>query len=365
MEDEAYMQMALDLAERGRGWVNPNPMVGAVIVKDGRVIGSGYHRRYGELHAERNALADCKEDTRGATMYVTLEPCCHYGKTPPCTEAIVEAGISRVVIGAMDVNPMVAGKGAAFLRNHGIEVVTGVLQEACEHLNKVFFYHMRSGMPYVVLKYAMTLDGKIATRTGASKWITGEAARTRVHQTRHELMGIMVGSGTVNADDPHLDCRMAEGRNPVRIICDTGLKISTESYVVQTAKTQPTIIATSCEDRKRHAMYQAYGCEILHIPKKGAHLDVKALMQALGERNIDSILLEGGGKLAWSALEAGVVNEIQAYIAPKLFGGEAAKTPVTGRGVDLPQEAVSLCNVAVQQIGEDILVNADVEQRGV
>lgn len=363
MEDEFYMQLALELAEMGRGWVNPNPMVGAVIVKDGRIIGRGYHRRYGELHAERNALADCKEDPKGATMYVTLEPCCHYGKTPPCTEAVVAYGIKRVVIGAMDINPEVSGKGAMFLREHGIEVRTGVLQEACEQLNKIFFHYMRTGMPYVVYKYAMTLDGKTATHTGESRWISGEQARAQVHEIRHQLMGIMVGNGTVQTDDPHLDCRKPNGRDPIRIICDTHLGIPLTSYVVQTAKEQPTIIATACEDSRRCADYQSCGCEILQIPTNGGHLDLKALMCELGKRKIDSILLEGGAQLGWAALEAGIVNEIRAYIAPKLFGGTLAATPLTGKGVALPEEAFLLRNVMVRQIDTDILVTAEVEER--
>lgn len=360
MKDEDYMRLALELAEKGRGFVNPNPMVGAVIVKKGKIIGKGWHRRYGELHAERNALAACDESPKGATLYVTLEPCCHYGKTPPCTEAILAAGIRRVVIGAMDANPLVAGKGAALLKEQGVLVETGVLKEECEAQNRVFFHHMNTGMPYVILKYAMTLDGKIATVTGASKWITGETARTHVHGLRQECMGIMVGSGTVLADNPTLNCRIDGGKDPVRIICDTSLRTPLDATVVTTAGEQRTILATSCMDEMHRQEYQRRGCEILSVPREGEHLNLRILMEELGKRGIDSILLEGGGTLNWSALSAGVVNEVQAYIAPKIFGGESARTPVAGRGIFLPEEAVRLGAMKIQQLGEDILVTARV-----
>lgn len=361
MTDEKYMQIAIDLAERGRGWTAPNPVVGAVIVKDGRIIGQGYHRRYGELHAERNALADCRESPAGATLYVTLEPCCHYGKTPPCTEAILDAGISRVVIGAMDSNPLVAGKGAAILKSHGVCVEAGILEAACREQNRIFFHYMKTKRPYVTFKYAMTLDGKIATETGASKWITGEAARNQVQQLRHAHRGIMVGVGTVLADDPHLNCRMPEGRDPVRIVCDSRLRTPLDAQVVQTAGTQRTILATCCRDEAKIKEYESAGCEVLLLPKKGDAIDLSALMEELGKREIDSILLEGGGTLGSAALAEGIVNEIYAYVAPKIFGGAKAKTPVGGIGVATPQEAYRLADVKTSQIGEDILITAKVE----
>lgn len=211
MNDVESMRLALALAERGRGWTAPNPMVGAVIVKDGAVIGQGWHERYGEPHAERNALAACTADPAGATMYVTLEPCCHHGKQPPCVEAILASGIRRVVIGSADPNPLVAGKGVAILRSHGVEVTENVLREECDALNKIFFHYITTGRPFVSLKYAMTMDGKIAAFTGASKWVTGETARSHVQRQRHRFRGIMVGVGTVLADDPLLTCRMETG----------------------------------------------------------------------------------------------------------------------------------------------------------
>lgn len=368
------MRVALKLAERGRGFVNPNPMVGAVIVKDGRMIGQGWHRKFGELHAERNALADCTENPTGATVYVTLEPCCHQGKTPPCTDALLAAGVRRVVIGAMDPNPLVGGRGAAILREHGVTVETGVLKKECEEQNRIFLHYIRSGMPYVVLKYAMTLDGKIATATGASKWITGEPARAQVHALRHELMGIMVGSGTVLADDPMLNCRLPDTRNPVRIICDTRLRTPLDAAVVRTAGEQRTIIATAqgqqaadMRYKEREEKLQAYrkmGCEIMELPVQDGHIELRALMQELGGLGIDSILLEGGSSLNWSALSCGVVNEVHAYIAPKIFGGAAAKSPVAGIGAALPDDAVRLEDVKTEMIGGDFLVKGRVRQTG-
>lgn len=235
MNHQDYMRLALELAERGAGWTNPNPLVGAVIVKDGAIIGQGYHQRYGQAHAERNALQSCTQDPRGATLYVTLEPCCHQGKQPPCTQAILDAGIAKVVVGSHDPNPLVAGKGLEILRSHGIEVETGVCQEACDALNQVFFHYIRTRRPYVVMKYAMTMDGKIATRTGASRWITGPEARAQVHRDRNRYAAILVGVGTVLTDDPLLTCRMEGGRNPLRIVCDTHLRTPLDRQLVRTA----------------------------------------------------------------------------------------------------------------------------------
>lgn len=361
MEDKDYMKIALEEAVKGEGWTNPNPMVGAVIVKDGRIIGKGYHHRYGELHAERNAIADCKESMEGAVIYVTLEPCCHYGKTPPCTEAIIEQGISRVVIGSDDPNPMVAGKGIKILRQHGIEVTTGVLKEECDTLNQVFFHFIKTGLPYVVMKYAMTADGKIAAYTGASKWITGEEARLQVQKSRHRYAGIMVGVGTVLADDPMLNCRLPEGNSPIRIICDTNLRTPLEAQVIKTAKEIPTLIATACEDEEKQRAYLENGCGLILVSKKEEQIDLRELMQKLGERKIDSVLLEGGASLNYSALQAGIVKKVQTYIAPKMFGGIGAKSPVGGIGVEEPGQAFRLRDGRIQMIGEDILIEWEVE----
>ena len=371
MTDTEYMQRAISLAKRGTGKVNPNPLVGAVIVKNGEIIGEGWHEQYGGLHAERNAIKNfeervisgknAKEDIAGATMYVTLEPCCHYGKTPPCTEAIIENGIKRVVIGSADPNPLVAGKGMEILKNSGIEVQSGILQKECDELNYVFFHFIKTKTPYVVMKYAMTLDGKIATVTGKSKWITGEKARARVHEDRNRYSAIMAGIGTVLSDNPMLTCRMenGQGRNPVRIICDTNLKTPIDSAIVQTAAQIKTIIATVSDDILIHIPYMEKGCEILTVSKKDGRIDLSELMIELGKRNIDSILLEGGSTLNFSALESGIVNRIQAYISPKLFGGEKAKTPVGGEGILEVSECFELKNKKVSLIDEDILIEGE------
>lgn len=364
MTDSDYMRLALRLAAKGRGRVSPNPMVGAVIVKDGRIIGSGSHEKYGGLHAERNAFADCKahgEETEGAVIYVTLEPCCHYGKTPPCTEAIIENKIRRVVIGSSDPNPKVAGKGVKQLRKHGIEVTEGVLQTECDEINTIFFHYITTGLPYVVMKYAMTLDGKTAAYTGKSQWITGEAARLHVHKTRGALSAIMTGVGTVIADNPMLTCRISGGRNPVRIICDTQLRTPLGSNVVNTTSEAKTIIATCVSDKIKHKPYIQKGCEIIVVPEYKGHIDLCALMQELGSRKIDSVLLEGGAELNWSAVSQGIVNHVQTYIAPKLFGGKTAKSPIGGAGVEAPDGAFIITSPKLQIIGDDILIEGGVK----
>lgn len=361
MNDDDYMRLALQLAERGCGWTAPNPMVGAVIVKEGQIIGQGWHEKYGAPHAERNALASCTVNPGGATMYVTLEPCCHYGKQPPCVDAILQSGISRVVVGSADPNPLVAGKGVAILRTHGIEVTENMLQEECDRLNKVFFHYITTKHPFVVMKYAMTMDGKIAAYTGDSKWITSETARAHVQQQRHRYSGIMVGVGTVLTDDPSLACHMEGGRNPVRIICDTHLRTPPQAQVVMTAREIPTILATCCADKNRHAVYLRAGCQVLCLNCKAGHVDLLQLMEQLGQAQIDSILLEGGGTLNWAALKSGIVQQVQAYIAPKLFGGKAAKTPVEGIGVPTPNDAFRLKNSRLFKLGEDFLIESEVE----
>lgn len=360
MTDTEYMQLALGLAQKGYGFVNPNPVVGAVIVKDDEIIGQGCHQKYGELHAERNALASCTASPKGATIYVTLEPCCHYGRTPPCTEGIIESGISKVVVGSRDPNPLVAGKGIEILRQQGIEVTEGILAEECTKLNEVFFHYINTNTPYVVMKYAMTMDGKTATYSKKSKWITGKAARQKVHWDRHRYTAIMVGVGTILADDPLLNCRMENGINPIRIICDTNLRTPVDSQIVKTAKDIPTIIATACTDSKQQQLYLNTNCKIIAVSKKDEHVDLNELMIKLGEEKIDSILLEGGNTLNWSALQNGLVNKVQAYIAPKLFGGIDAKTPLAGTGVESPADAFMLTDTTITVLGEDILIESRV-----
>ena len=382
MTDQEYMRRAIELAKKGTGWTNPNPLVGAVIVKNGKIIGEGYHTCYGKMHAEREAFASLKESAQGADLYVTLEPCCHYGKQPPCTDAILAHKVRRVVIGSRDPNPQVAGKGAAILRKAGILVEEDFLREECDALNPVFFHFITKGTPYVVMKYAMTCDGKIATRTGASKWITGEDARNLVQEFRYTYSGIMAGIGTVLADDPMLNVRIPGKRSPVRIICDDHLRIPLDSNIVKTAREYRTILATlldtvaagplqasvsACieetspglsgeETKDKIEKLKEAGVEILAVPGLDGRIDLQKLMLLLGEKKIDSILLEGGGILNDSALRAGVVHEVKAFIAPKLFGGGDAKSPVEGRGVELPAEAVALDLISTRQIGADLLL---------
>lgn len=367
MAEEQFMKRAIELAKQGAGWTAPNPLVGAVVVKDGRVIGEGYHRKYGELHAERNALAACSEDPAGATLYVTLEPCCHYGKTPPCTEIIIEKKIANVVIGSRDPNPKVAGKGARILREHGIEVVEDYMREACDALNPVFFHYITTKTPYVVLKFAMTLDGKIATRTGASKWITGEAARNHVHRLRGRYAGILAGIGTVLADDPMLNCRIDGAHQPLRIILDSHLRIPMGSRLVRSAKEYPLLIVCNESNRDREEganrirKLEEAGAKVWTLPEKNGHPDLNVLMQRLGEEKIDSVLIEGGGTVNEAALKAHVVHHVCAYIAPKIFGGEDAKTPVEGSGIRLPQECANLRLAKITVLLNDMLLEYDVE----
>ena len=366
-QKKQFMKRAIELAKQGVGWTAPNPLVGAVVVKNGRVIGEGYHRKYGELHAERNALAACTEDPAGATLYVTLEPCCHYGKTPPCTEIIIEKKIAKVVIGSRDPNPKVAGKGARILREHGIEVVEDYMREACDALNPVFFHYITTKTPYVVLKFAMTLDGKIATRTGASKWITGEAARNHVHQLRGRYAGILAGIGTVLADDPMLNCRIDGAHQPLRIILDSQLRIPMGSRLVRSAKEYPLLIVCneSTRDREegtsRIQKLEEAGAKVWTLPEKNGHPDLNVLMQRLGEEKIDSVLIEGGGTVNEAALKAHIVHHVYAYIAPKIFGGEDAKTPVEGSGIRLPQECANLRLAKITVLLNDMLLEYDVE----
>lgn len=360
LKDEYFMKIALENAKKGCGFVNPNPMVGAVIVKDDIIVGEGYHEVFGGFHAERNALNKCGEKAFGGTLYVTLEPCCHYGKTPPCTDIIIESGIKRVVIGSFDPNPLVAGKGAKILEDNGIEVTEGVLKEECDKMNEVFLFFIKNKIPYVTMKYAMTMDGKIASYCGKSKWITGDEARLNVQKDRHRYSGIMVGTGTVFADNPMLTCRQEGYKSPIRIICDTSLKTPLDSNVVKTAKDYTTIIATCCEDESKIQAYKNTGCEVISVTKRENYVDLKELMKILGERGIDSILLEGGGELNWSALKVGIVKKVQAYISPKLMGGKDAKSPIGGVGAESPNEAFKLSTPKITVIGEDILLESEV-----
>lgn len=361
-EDIRYMNRAIELADRGKGWVNPNPLVGAVLVRDGRIIGEGWHERCGGLHAERNAFRYCHGNPEGASLYVTLEPCCHYGKTPPCTEAIIEHGIARVVVGLTDPNPLVAGKGIEALRNAGIEVVTGVEEEKIRAQNRVFLKYITTGMPWVVMKTAMTLDGKIAAYTGDSRWVTGEDARRKVQDMRRTYMGIMVGAGTVKADNPMLNCRLEEEvRQPVRIVVDSGAGLEPDCKLVETAGQYRTIVAhTRRAPAEKLSVLRERGVELLFCPEKDHRVDLKALLKQLAVLEIDSVLLEGGGQLNESFLKDGLVDEVYAFIAPKIIGGKEAKTSVEGQGIARMKDAVLMQDVVIERVGEDILIRGRV-----
>ncbi len=403
---ERFMRAAIELAKKGEGWTNPNPLVGAVIVKENQIIGQGYHHKYGDLHAERDALRDCRErgnDPSGAQIFVTLEPCCHTGKQPPCVEAIVEAGIKKVVVGSRDPNPLVSGKGAAFLRERGVEVEEDFLRSECDALNFIFFHYITSKTPYVALKYAMTADGKIATAAGKSKWISCQESRDFVHQLRNKYSCIMAGIGTVLADDPLLTCRIPGGRNPTRVICDSSLRIPIDSQLVQSAAEVPTIVAcaepdclqdqdcaapsaepdsgdrmqdqnmTAGENRSQAQEGAALPAQDFlqkekALAKKGVQVircgtkrvDLCLLMQKLGAQNLDSVLVEGGGALNFSLLQAGLVQRVYSFVAPKIFGGAAAPSPVAGSGVLEVADAFSLEQTDARKIGSDFFIEYEV-----
>ncbi|MBO5854596.1 MAG: bifunctional diaminohydroxyphosphoribosylaminopyrimidine deaminase/5-amino-6-(5-phosphoribosylamino)uracil reductase RibD [Bacteroidales bacterium] len=365
-QDIEYMRRAIELARQGSGFVNPNPMVGCVVVKDNTIIAEGYHEYYGGFHAERNALTNCKSDCNGATLYVTLEPCCHHGKTPPCTDIIIEKGIKKVVVGLLDPNPLVNRKGVEILEKAGIEVVTGVEEESIKELNKVFLKYIKTKRPYVLLKTAMTLDGKIATYTGDSKWITNEKSRKLVHKLRSEMMGIVAGIGTVKTDDPMLNCRLEiqqqNFHQPIRIIVDTKASISTESQIVKTAKEYKTILVhTKSASHDNIEKLHSLNVETLICEEKDNHVDINDLMTKLGQKGIDSLLLEGGSCLNAAFLQAGCVDEVYAFIAPKIIGGEHSKSPIGGKGIELMKDAITFNKVEIEQIENDILIKGKIK----
>ncbi len=356
--DEHYMQRALALAENGRGRTSPNPMVGCIIVRDGQVIGQGYHAKAGEPHAEVNAIREAGDIT-GATLYVNLEPCCHFGKTPPCVDLLLERRPARVVVAMFDPNPLVAGKGVLTLQAADIEVETGVLEAEARQLNEVFCKYITSGMPFVIAKCGMTLDGKIATRTGESRWVTGETSRRLVHEVRNQVDAILVGSRTVMLDDPSLTTRLEaeDARDPVRIILDADNYLDPSAYVFRTESLAPTWVAVPQNQTFEGAD------EILRIPENEAGgLDMRLLMKALAKRNITSVLIEGGGTTLASAFEAGIVDKVMFFVAPKIIGGKDAITAVEGEGVARMDECIHLERMSARPIGEDILIEAYVKQ---
>ena len=387
------MELALMLAEKGSGSVNPNPLVGAVIVKDNKIIGMGYHEKYGENHAERNAVKNALEDVEGSTLYVTLEPCAHYGKTPPCVDLVIEKKFKRVVIGMLDPNPLVAGKSIKKLQENNIEVSVGVKEDECRKLNEVFIKYIATKIPFVVLKSAASLDGRIATADGESKWITCEESRRDGHKLRNRYKGILVGVNTVIADNPKLNCRIDEAElndesdlltyiqennlayaeglkfmsrnrkavNPVRIIVDSHLRVPLNSEVINDGGN--TIIGTirGCNESKKNEL-ESMGIKVIETESKQGKVDLKKLIEKLSEEGIDSILIEGGGNINFSALEEGIVDKAIFYIAPKIIGGEKTKNSIGGNGFLKLDDAVRLKDTSYRKINDDFVIEGYVDK---
>lgn len=362
--DLAYMRRALELARLGQGAVEPNPMVGCVIVRDGQIVGEGHHQQYGGRHAEVHALAAAGEAARGATAYVSLEPCCHYGQTPPCTEALRAAGIARVVAAMRDPFPLVDGQGIAELRAAGIEVEFGLCEDEARELNAPFIKLVAQSCPWFIAKWAMTLDGRVATRAGDSKWISSAASRAIVHQLRGRVDAILVGRGTAVADDPLLTARPAGVRIPLRIVMDTHAQLPLESQLVRTAREYDTLVAVSIEaDRaKCRALAQA-GCEVFALAAVSPEERLQEFVEELAGRQMTNVLVEGGPTLLGSLFDAGLIDEVHAFIAPKLIGGIFAKPPIAGVGRALVDEAAALRDVEIRQVGEDIYVHGRTMRR--
>lgn len=361
--DEKYMKLAMQLAGNAIGRTSPNPLVGAVIVKDNRVVGCGWHRKAGTPHAEVHALNQAGELAQGADVYVTLEPCAHYGKTPPCAKALVEAKVKNVYGGLLDVNPKVAGKGFKILEDAGIHVEYGFLQDELRKQNEVFFKWIEHKKPFVVLKAAMTLDGKIATATGQSKWITNETSRAYGYKLRDIYDGIMVGINTVIEDNPMLTARVDGGKNPIRIVVDSSLKIDINANVVQDKSAKTIIATTDKADKDKILKLQAQDVDVIVVDKdKNDKVDIEKLLDILGQQNICSILVEGGATLSGSFVAKKLVDKVYFFIAPKIIGGKEAKTPVAGTGILNLQEALALKDIQIEKLEEDVLIIGRVDK---
>jgi diaminohydroxyphosphoribosylaminopyrimidine deaminase/5-amino-6-(5-phosphoribosylamino)uracil reductase len=369
MNDEYFMQLALGLAKKGEGFTSPNPMVGAVIVKNGKVVGKGYHHAAGKAHAEINAINEAGALAKGATLYVTLEPCNHTGRTPPCTQKILASGIRRVVVAMHDPNPGVKGGGIDYLKHQGIEVKTGVCEEWAKKLNEIFIKFVRTHRPFTIIKCAATLDGRIATRTGNSRWVTGEESRKFVHRLRHAVDAIMVGINTVVKDDPSLTTRLEnrpEGRkalDPVRIVLDTHLRIAEQAKLLRLDSDSDTIIITGhsvSEDKK--ARIEQRGARVIESPVKDGLIDLDMLMDPLGALGITSLLIEGGSRVIASALSAGIVDKIFFFFAPKILGGDDGVPICKGQGADLMKDCISVKDMTVKQFGMDIMIQGYIDK---
>jgi diaminohydroxyphosphoribosylaminopyrimidine deaminase / 5-amino-6-(5-phosphoribosylamino)uracil reductase len=358
MNDEDYMELALKLAAKGRGHVSPNPMVGAVIVKNNRIISQGYHQRFGKGHAEINAIKNARENIAGSTLYVTLEPCCHEGKTPPCIDSIIEHKIARVVIGTIDSNPLVSCGGINYLQSRGIEVKTGVLENDCRKLNEVFFHFMETGLPFVTIKYAQTLDGRIATANGQSKWISSDNSLKFAHKLRAQHDAVLVGIKTAINDDPELTVRLVRGRNPLRVIVDSELKISEQSRVLQNISKAKTLIATTKNSSdQRFQSIAASDVEIITVDADDqGNVDLKKLLKLLASRKISSVLIEGGAQIITSILINNLANRLVTIIAPKILGkGIEAVGDLNITNLD---SAKKLSIRKIVRSGDDIIIDS-------
>ena len=360
--DRAHMARAIELAQRGLGAVSPNPVVGAVIVRDGEVLGEGWHAEYGGAHAEVNAIAAAGGDLQGATMYVSLEPCCHAGKTPPCTDAIVSSGVSRVVVGSDDPTEKASGRGLGILRDEGIEVelADGELAARARLLNQAFRKHARTGRPWVLFKSAMTLDGKVATRTGDSKWISSEDSRAIAHRWRAQVDAVAVGVGTALADDPQLTARIADvPRQPRRVVFDSTARLPLDSQLVRAAPDPPlSVVVSRAAARPATEALEMAGAEIIVATGQNEQARVRSALDQLGEQGVTAILLEGGPHLAGAFLDAGEIDEVRLFLAPLLLGGRTARDPLEGEGVEAISDALRALTLECVRVGEDILVSA-------
>jgi diaminohydroxyphosphoribosylaminopyrimidine deaminase/5-amino-6-(5-phosphoribosylamino)uracil reductase len=351
------MKRAIGLARKGVGRTAPNPAVGAVIVNGGEIVGEGWHRKAGTPHAEVHAFRQAGERANGADLYVTLEPCSHFGKTPPCADAVVAAGVARVFVGMVDPNPLVSGRGIEILRKAGIEVEVGLLEPGCRELNQPFIKQVTTGLPFVTMKSAMTMDGKTAALSGDSRWITSERSRTLVHRLRAGVDAVMTGSGTLLADDPQLTVRMARGKNPVRIVVDSTLQTPVDSRLMSEAGTTPVIIATISSDHSKARALTDNGAELLVCNAKGGAVDLKDLLARLGARGIQSILLEGGERLCGEMLRHRLIDKFLFFYAPKILGGEG-KGLFAGAGAPFMKDSLPLAIKKVSRVGADLLVEA-------
>lgn len=354
-EDEYWMRRALRLAEKGRGRTSPNPMVGAVLIREGQVIGEGFHAKAGEPHAEILALSRAGDQARGATLYVNLEPCSHQGRTPPCAPEVIQAGVKRVVVGMEDPNPLVKGRGLEMLRNAGLDVAVGILESDCKRLNESFIKYISTRQPFVILKIAATLDGKIATAQGESKWITGEQSRKLVQRLRNGSDGILVGIGTILKDDPLLTPRIKGGRNPFRVVLDSQLRIPDQARVLEKTPERTILVTSARASDQKIEECKKKGIQVLILDTVEGRINLQTLLFRLGEMGITSLLVEGGSEVNGSFLREGLMDKILLFFSPKLLGGQALEM-FGGRGVEKLEDAYQIDHIKVKKVGEDLLI---------